>query len=105
MTVVELRRYQRTPIDVTVEFSRKGTNELFAGRAKDISIGGMFVETTEPLPFGSDVVVHITLPQQRGKLALQGVIRWTRNGGMGIQFGLLGARETHRITELARVVL
>jgi hypothetical protein len=29
-------------------------------------------------------------------------VRWTRSDGMGVQFGLIGARETHAITELTR---
>jgi Tfp pilus assembly protein PilZ len=100
VTVVELRRYQRTPIDVAVEFSSKGSDQLFVGRATDISLGGMFIEAQEPLAFAMEIVVHIALPKQRGRLALRGLVRWTRPGGMGIQFGLLGARETHAITTL-----
>jgi hypothetical protein len=30
------------------------------------------------------------------------VVRWVRDGGMGVQFGLLGAVETHIITEISR---
>ncbi len=35
-------------------------------------------------------------------LKLPGVVRWVRDGGMGVQFGLLGALETHVITEIGR---
>jgi hypothetical protein len=100
--VLELRRYNRATIDVPVEFVGKGSPERFAGRAKDISLGGMFIETDKPLAFGADLVVHITLPAQKTPFALPGVVRWNRNGGMGVQFGLIGARETHAITELTR---
>lgn len=72
------------------------------GRATDISLGGMFVATSAPLPFGSEVVVSIAFPHQRGTFALSGVVRWTHEGGMGIQFGLLGARETHAIANVPR---
>jgi type IV pilus assembly protein PilZ len=100
--VVELRRHQRCPIDVAVEFVIKGTTERVPGRAKDISLGGMYVETARLPAFGADVIVHATLPAQKAPLAIPAVVRWTRNGGMGLQFGLLGARETHAITELTR---
>ena len=101
--MVELRRHQRAPIDVAVEFVAKGSTERTAGRAKDVSVGGMFVVTTTPLPFGADLVVHVTLPGQKSPFALPGVVRWSKNGeGMGVQFGLLGARETHSITELTK---
>ena len=102
--MVELRRYQRAPVDVArsrlpQRVPRRGRS---AGRAKDISLGGMFVETAEPPAFGADVVVHVTLPGQKAAFALPAVVRWLGGGGMGVQFGLLGARETHAITELTR---
>jgi type IV pilus assembly protein PilZ len=109
--VQELRRHNRAPLDTPVEFVKKGSSERISGRAKDISLGGMFIETATPLPFSSELVVHITLPSPAGSagaaskaaLSLPGVVRWTRDGGMGVQFGLVGARETHTITELTRV--
>lgn len=99
--MVELRRYQRTPVDVAVEFVAKGSGERSPGRAKDISVGGMYVETPTPAAFGAEIVVHVLLPGQKASLALPAVVRWTRAGGMGLQFGLLGARETHAITALS----
>jgi hypothetical protein len=100
--VLELRRHNRAPLDASVEFVGKGSSERIAGRAKDISLGGMFIETLHPLPFSSELVVHVLLPSQKAPFALPGVVRWTRDGGMGVQFGLIGARETHAITELTR---
>jgi type IV pilus assembly protein PilZ len=99
-TVIENRRHQRAPLDVSVEFVGKGSEARLRGRARDISVGGMFIETTEPLAFASELTVHITLPAQKQSFMLPGVVRWARDGGMGVQFGLVGARETHAITEL-----
>jgi hypothetical protein len=62
----------------------------------------MFLETDSPAAFGADVIVHVTLPGRQEALSLPGVVRWVRGGGMGIQFGLLGAVDTHVITELGR---
>jgi type IV pilus assembly protein PilZ len=101
--VIELRRYQRAPLDVPCEFIAKEGGERFSGRSKDISVGGMFVYAQQPLAFGVELVVHLQLPGQKAPFALPGVVRWSRTGeGMGIQFGLMGARETHAITELTR---
>lgn len=99
---IEQRRYARAPVDSPASFSIKGTADKRDGLCKDISIGGMFVETASPASFGADVIVHVTLPGSNAPLALPGVVRWIRDGGMGIQFGLLGARETHIITEISR---
>jgi type IV pilus assembly protein PilZ len=101
--VIELRRYQRAPLDVLVEFATKASDARHPGRSKDISLGGMFIHVEQPLPFGAELVVHLTLPGQKAAFALPGVVRWSRPGeGMGIQFGMLGARETYAITELTR---
>jgi type IV pilus assembly protein PilZ len=100
--VVELRRYQRAPLDVEVDVVVKGSSEHLAGRSKDISVGGMSVVTSAPLPFGTELVVSLTLPGQKSAFALPAVVRWRSNDGMGLQFGLLGARETHAITELTK---
>jgi hypothetical protein len=100
--VVELRRYNRVPVAVPVEFSEKGKEARERGKSKDLSIGGMFIETVRPLAFRAELVVYLALPGQSASFALPGVVRWTGAGGMGIQFGLLGARETHAITEATK---
>lgn len=98
--MIELRRYQRAPLEVDVAFTLKGGQERLAGRSKDISLGGMFVLTAKPAAFGAEVVVYATLPGEKAPFAMPGVVRWCRPDGMGVQFGNLGARETHAITEL-----
>lgn len=101
---VDLRRYQRAPVNLPVEFVVKGATGRVAGRATDVSLGGMFIETAKPPAFSEELVVHLAPPQVKKPIALKAVVRWTRADGMGVQFGLLGARETHAITELTRGV-
>jgi type IV pilus assembly protein PilZ len=48
------------------------------------------------------VLVRFTLPGQSKPLLVPGTVRWTSKSGMGVQFGPLGARETHAITEIQR---
>lgn len=99
---VEQRRYARAPVNSPASFSIKGKPDKRQGLCKDISVGGMFLETDAPAGFGSDVIIHVTLPGSNDPVALPGVVRWVRDGGMGVQFGLLGAVETHLITEIGR---
>lgn len=80
----------------------KGKPEVFEGRGRDLSIGGMFVETPTPAPFNSELEILVVLPGAGDTSSLPARVRWDRDGGMGIQFGLLGARETHLIAKLAR---
>lgn len=98
---MDLRRHSRVPFRETVVFTAKVGAERFTGECQDISLGGMFIETVTPQPFGAEVIVHVHVPGEPAAFALPAVVRWVRNGGMGVQFGLLGARETHTITELA----
>jgi hypothetical protein len=40
------------------------------------------------------------LPGDTQDVELPGVVRWSNEGGFGVQFGLLGARETHSIARI-----
>ncbi len=105
--MVDLRRYTRAQLEAPLEFTPKsgsgaGGAASIAGIGRDISVGGMFVETVTPSPFGAEVVISVQLPGQKDRLVLPAVVRWTRPDGMGVQFGLLGARETYAITELSK---
>ncbi len=100
--MVELRRSHRSPLDAVVEVTAKTGDHRATGQARDVSVGGMFVETASPFPFGAEVVVHLRLPAYKDELLLPAIVRWTRQDGMGLQFRMLGARETHAITEIVR---
>jgi hypothetical protein len=100
--VIEQRKYARAPINTPLFFFVKGDTNEREGLGKDIAIGGMAIETEVPAGFGQDVIVQVSLPGSDDILALPGVVRWVRGPVMGIQFGLLGAVETHIITEIAR---
>ncbi len=80
----------------------KGSPERVTGVSTDISLGGMQMRTQHPVPFGSEIVVHVTLPGQKAPFALPAIVRWARGESVGAQFGLLGARETFAITELTK---
>lgn len=104
---MEKRRYARASIDLPVLFAVKGGDSHGQGIGKDVSIGGMFIETHTPASFGAELVVRVRLRTPAGgeqDFDLPGVVRWVRDGGMGVQFGLLGALETHAITELTKAL-
>jgi hypothetical protein len=62
----------------------------------DLSVGGVFIEAPS---FGARVVIHADLPGAP-KLELDAVVRWTKPDGFGVQFGLLGAVETHALAAI-----
>ena len=71
---------------------------LVRGRVTDLSVGGMRVETDAPLGIGSTAVAQVRLPGSTPEVSLPAIVRWTRDGAAGLQFGLLGARATYLIT-------
>jgi type IV pilus assembly protein PilZ len=99
--VIEKRLHARVPVGAPLTCHRPD-GRSFAGNAKDISIGGMFLETPQPVEFGDELRIEILLPRAKQPFALPAVVRWVKPGGFGVQFGLLGARETHAISELLR---
>jgi type IV pilus assembly protein PilZ len=86
-------------VEVTCEVN-EGASIL--GRAKDISVGGMYIESETEVTFGTQVSIVLRLPNTKADARLPAVIRWIKPGGFGVQFGLLGARETHAISELLK---
>jgi hypothetical protein len=100
--LVENRRHKRSPVDIAVEFWERGSARPRVGRAKDLSQGGMLVETSEPLAFSTEIVIRLPFAQRAGPTELTGVVRWNHEGCMGVQFGLLRARETNVIAELTK---
>ena len=95
------RVHPRVNVDTQVSCQPREGAPL-SGMAKDISIGGMFIEATESFPFGTEITIVGRFPGMKAELRLPGVVRWTKPTGFGVQFGSLGARETHAITELLK---
>jgi hypothetical protein len=93
----EERVYRRVPLGVEVQIVT-GEGSPLSGLARDISLGGLFVESESRLSFGDEITVLVQLPETKDTLRLSGVVRWTNSAGFGLQFGSLGASATHAIT-------
>ena len=79
---------------------QSGDGPRVEARCRDISLGGVFVETGSPLPYGAEVRLFIALPGLIQGPGIAGVVRWSKPTGMGVQFGVMGARETHALATL-----
>ena len=98
--MTEQRKHHRVPVRLVVKcIPQEG--EAFDGSVKDISLGGMFVESERRLAFGSPVTLVLQGVVAR-ELRLPAVVRWADRLGFGVQFGLLGAYATHAIVELMK---
>jgi hypothetical protein len=61
----------------------------------------MFLAGKNGAEIGAEVTLIFELPKL-GRVEMPGFIRWTSERGVGIQFGLIGPRETHAIGGLVR---
>lgn len=98
----EKRQHRREPVKIAATCQAIGSDTAWHGRVTDISMGGMFVEASEVPPFGTLLNITARLPGQSTDVVFPGTVRWVKSGGFGVQFGLLGARETHALTEFLR---
>jgi Tfp pilus assembly protein PilZ len=99
---LEHRRFARSPIGLPVEFTTEDSRETFSGTGRNISLGGIFIETNGPVSFGIEILVRIALPGHREPLVVPATVRWKCADGMGVQFGLLGAWVTYAIIKIVR---
>jgi type IV pilus assembly protein PilZ len=93
------RQHPRKVFSSEVTFQVAG-GARHEGRCHDVSLGGVFIETDSPLPYGTRVRVFMHLPGLRDESAIDAIVRWSKPTGMGVQFGVMGARETHALTQL-----
>lgn len=96
------RASARLPVNLDVEFAnRVGEWESpRTGTCRNLSVGGMFIETSAPLPFDSRIAVFLKVGGASDPIGLHANVRWTSGAGMGIQLHALGSREMSTILRL-----
>jgi|SRR5437588_3301815 len=87
------RRYERR---VAIDVVHEGSS--FNAYTRNISLGGVFIETETTLPFGARVAMKFRVPSQHEAVEVEGQVRWLEmeDGhvrGIGIRFDGLRARD------------
>lgn len=95
--------------------SRRGSSRVtvsiaatlsWSGRSSEVTIlnlgpNGLYAYGSQLPRVGELVQIHA--PYKSRTIVLTGTVRWVNeHNGFGLQFELLGARETHTVTELMR---
>lgn len=90
-----------------VTFDHVGS--VFRGRINDLSMGGLYIDTVNPLPAGSTISFQFSLPAEEDEepgnpVSGEGCVVWSVHmQGMGIGFTRLSAEDRDRIkTYLSR---
>jgi len=101
--VNDKRRHQRVPLEAILTYTEAGSSqETQSANARDISLGGMYIASEARPDLGRSLTIKLTLPGSPAVLTLPAVVRWFSDDGFGVQFQLLGAKETHAITRYAQ---
>ena len=89
----EDRGDHRIPIQLLVDYRADG-HYLF-DFCRDLGAGGVFIQTSQPLPLGSTVDLTFTIPDSKETLSTKGKVIWVQSDGserdeaspgMGVQF-------------------
>jgi hypothetical protein len=71
-----------------------------AGKTRDLSLGGMFVHTVAPVRFASELTLELTIASLKYEGQVPAVVRWLHQGGVGLAFRSLRARDVHAFNQL-----
>lgn len=104
----------RAPIALKVEYKR--LNSFFADYTRNISRGGTFIRTHNPLPIGTAFVFELTIPNLEDALRIRGKVQWTvkeeeaaaqddAEAGMGIGFVYGSEAERERIERVVDTLM
>lgn len=81
------------PISVTV-----GERRIEA-TTQNLALGGTCVALGERLTIGTRVALSFRVPTCADPIAIEGEVRWSSDGGTGIQFAALRARQVWELNE------
>ena len=102
------REFPRVPLEILVRYCVPQGSQ-FQSLTNGVSGGGLFVETSEPLPVGSRVPVEFTLPDHpKESIVANAEVMWVRRKperllflpGMGLRFKNISEESRRKVQEL-----
>ena len=85
-----------TRVDVWVNWRFKGPEER--SRVRDLSPGGLFVETATPTAVGASVKLYFLVLE--GPIGAEAVVRHVQSGGLGLKFSAMCKEDQKRLKAL-----
>ena len=89
------RKHSRKNCLMPVNYSVGG--RPFKGYILDISIYGVFIETSDYFFSGQEIIMTFSVPHYQKPLTVTGEIVWSSQNGMGIKFGQLTSHQHQMI--------
>jgi len=83
-------------VDVWVSWRSNGRKET--SRVRDLSLGGLFVETAKTTGVGASVKLYFLV--QEGQIGAEAVVRHVKSGGLGLKLSPMGDEDQKRLKAL-----
>ncbi len=81
---IELRKHERRPCKITAMYT---SGDSFGEEyVRDISIGGVFIETTETFEIGQKLSMAIPFTNEERYIKVQGKVVRITSSGIGVEF-------------------
>lgn len=92
-------RRSSTRHDVDLEGSLTVKGQARETRIHNLALGGAFCTLDERLGMGERAQLRFRLPSYEGVIEVGATVRWTAEGGCGVQFDGLRAKEVYALTK------
>jgi uncharacterized protein (TIGR02266 family) len=105
------RRDVRVPLKARVDYELMSEDTFLFEYTSNLSRGGIFLATRNPLPVGTQLNLRFALPEEKRTIETTGQVVWVNeyrpggeniNPGMGIEFVDLVEKDRNAITRLIK---
>ena len=90
---MDQRQHARVSVKLLVLCELEGA-AVINGLATNFGLGGSRIESSEVSAFGTQLTIVACMPGEKEASRLPATVRWTAPSSFGVQFGLLGAKDT-----------
>lgn len=104
-SIAERRAHGRACLVFPVRMRIDGTGEVIRHVTKNISPSGIFIDTRDPLPVGTDLSLRLHIPDLDVRIQTEGRVVRSQPPGMAIRFtddALIDCEVLQRLVEGAR---
>lgn len=109
----EKRAFERKPLRLELNYRHADGGNFLYEHSTNISRGGIFIETSHPLPVGATLVIRFTPPAGGDELEVEGTVTWVNpvrdgddnpNPGMGIEWSDLSDENRATIAGIVKAI-